>query len=122
MNYDNTLLPSAIRSATQSLDMINTDAVGVLVTLDITAVPGTQTVLLKIRARDIASGKYVDVLADTAQVGTGTRTLLCYPGGATAPAAVNGYVAIPLPRSWNVQVVHSGAGNFTYSVGFQMLG
>jgi hypothetical protein len=121
-NFDNTLLPSAVRNATQSLDLTNADAGGVLVVLDITAVPGVQTVQLKIRARDIASGKYTDLVADTAQVTTGTRKLACYPAAAAAPAAVDGYVALPLPRSWNVQVVHSGAGNFTYSVGFQMLG
>lgn len=87
---------------------------GVKVVLDVTAVPGVDTVQLVIENKDPTSGKYVQVLAAAARAGAGTDTLTVYPGGAvTANVSANDVIA----EVYRVRVIHSAGSNFTYSVG-----
>lgn len=87
---------------------------GVKVVLDVTAVPGVDTVQLVIENKDPVSGKYVQVLAAAARAGAGTDTLTVMPGGAvTANVSANDAIA----DTYRVRVVHSAATNFTYSIG-----
>lgn len=86
---------------------------GVKAVLDVTAVPGIDTVQLVIENKDPVSGKYVQVLAAAARVATGTDTLTVYPGGAvTANVSANDSIA----DTYRIRVVHSAATSFTYSV------
>lgn len=112
------LLASAARAASQSLDRENNRSRGVELILDITAVPGAVTVTLKVRTKDKASGKYLDLLASAVQSAVGTVRLVLYPGVA---AVANQKADDVLPKNYNVQVLHSGAGNFTYTLAEQLL-
>lgn len=112
-------LPSAIRAATNVTEDFRNDAAsGVSVILDITAVPGTDTVTLTIQGKDPASGKYYTILAGAAQSGTGTTKMDVYPG---LVVAANLAANAVLPSVWRISMTHSAASNFTYSVGVHEL-
>jgi hypothetical protein len=118
-NLNVTLLASSSRSAsTSSAEQTNNNANGVWVVLNITAVPGADTITLKIQGKDPTSGTYVDLLTGSAQSGIGTTEYALYPG-VTETANVD--VGRPLPRTWLVTVTHSGSGAFTYSVGASVI-
>lgn len=112
-------LISGVRAATnQTADQTNEHSGGIVVTFDITAVPGATTVTLSIEDKDPVSGKYVAVLTGAAEVAVATRQYTLHPG---IVEAANSKVALPLPRTWRIKVTHSGAGNFTYSVGWCLI-
>jgi hypothetical protein len=114
-----TVLASAVRAATLNTeDLCNDYFRGVELVIDMTAVPGVDTVTFTIQAKDPTSGKYFTVLASAAIVATGTTVLRVYPG---LTAAANAVVSDVLPRSWRVQATHSAGSNFTYSVGANYL-
>lgn len=118
-NESDTLLPSAVRATTTNgSDQTNFHYKGLHVIFDITAVPGVDTVLLTIQGKDPVSGKYYTILAGAAEVGIATRVYKVCPG---ITAAANVSVSDLLPRDWRIIVTHSGAGNFTYSVGAQLV-
>ena len=106
---------SAVRAAT----FVGDDNVkspynrGVLVALDVTAVPGVDTVQLVIERKFALSGKYVQILAAAARVAQGTDVLTVYPG---AIAVANVTANDVMSDQYRVRVVHSAASNFTYSV------
>ena len=111
----NQIYPSAARVATftgddnRKIPGMN----GVKVVLDVTAVPGVDTVQLVVENKDPASGKYFQVLAAAARVATGTDTLTIMRGGpATANIAANDEIA----DTYRARVLHSAGTSFTYSV------
>ena len=117
-NVEATLLASAARTVTtSSADQTNYNAKGIIVVFDVTAVPGTDTVQLKVQAKDPASGKYIDMVTGTAESAVGTYVYAVYPGIGDKGTILDNYEELPLPRTWRVQVVHSAATSFTYSVG-----
>ena len=117
-NTVGTLLASAARTATtSSADQTNYNAKGIIVVFDVTSVPGTDTVQLKVQAKDPASGKYIDMVTGTAESAAGTYVYAVYPGIGDKNTILDNYEELPLPRTWRVQVVHSAATSFTYSVG-----
>lgn len=118
-NQDLTLLAAGVRAVTtNSADQTSHNARGLHVVFDITAVPGVDTVTLTIEGKDAVSGKYYQLISGDAEVAVGTRAYRVYPGiVSVAKLAVNDV----LPRSWRVTVTHSGAGNFTYSVGASLI-
>lgn len=91
---------------------------GVKVVLDITAVPGTDTVQLIIEGKDRVSGKYYAVLTGAAAVAVSTVVATVAPG---ITVTTNVAVADELPDTYRVRVVHSAATNFTYSIGIDEL-
>jgi hypothetical protein len=120
-NTDETLLASAVRSATtNSDDQTNYNGRGVALILNATANPGGgETLSLKVQAIDPVSGGYVD-LADAGVVLTaanGTAVLLVYPGVVDSDlgSSIFGKSGV-LPRSWRAVVTHSAGGNWTYSL------
>ena len=118
-NIDATILASAARTATTaSADQTNFNGRGLHLVFDITAVPGADTVTLTIQGKDALSGAYYTILAGAAQVGTGTIVMRVYPA---LTAAANLTASDVLPRTWRVNVVHSGAGSFTYRVGASVI-
>ena len=117
-NVEATLLASAARTATtSSADQTNYNAKGIIVVFDVTSVPGTDTVQLKVQAKDPASGKYIDMVTGTAESAAGTYVYAVYPGIGDKNTILDNYEELPLSRTWRVQVVHSAATSFTYSVG-----
>jgi hypothetical protein len=119
VNKNITVLASAARTTTtNSADQKNTDYRGVHVVVDITAVPGVETVTPKIQGKDALSGKYYDILVGAAQVATGTVILKVAPG---LLAAANTVANDALPIDWRIVMTHSAAGSFTYSVGANLV-
>ncbi len=118
-NFNSTILASAVRSANNnSGDQINFNGKGLHLTFNITAVPGAQTVTLTLEGKDETSGQYYTILAGAAQAANGTFIMRVYPG---LTAAANLTANDILPRLWRVSIAHSGAGNFTYSVGASII-
>ena len=120
-NYEAIALVSAVRAATNSIDLVNIGARGAIITLDITAVPGTDTVAVSWFGKDPASGKFYALgAAGAAFSATGTKTYLIYPAVA-ANASFTAVIAANIPRTWRLIVTHSAGSNFTYSLGVQYL-
>jgi len=108
-------LESAARTeTTASADLINYNARGVMVLLRISAVPGTDTVQLRIQGK--LQGEYFDMAADSATSATGLRTTQLYPGAADTDGQLVNISALGLCRDWRILVKHVGNGSFTYSV------
>lgn len=118
-NGNLTVFPSAVRAATvASADMQNRFGKGIILFINMVAVPGGDTVTFTIQGRiplpaKPAAGTYYTILASTALVGTGLTVLRVYPG---LTAAANLVVSDVLPVDWRINAAHSGAGNFTYTV------
>lgn len=114
-----TVLASAVRAANNdSGEQGNNACRGVDVVIDMTVVPGVNTVTFTVEGKDAASGKWYPLLVSAALVATGTVVLHIYPG---ATVTANLSANANLPRSWRVRAVHSAATNFTYSVGANLL-
>jgi hypothetical protein len=91
----------------------------VIAYLNVTAVPGVDTVLLKMQELEPTSQTWVDVAgaATLAQVATGLIRLemgLDITNVAASVTVVR--LNANLPPNFRFVVVHSGAGNFTYSL------
>lgn len=113
------VLASAVRAATtNSSKYENYGSRGIHLVIDVTVVPGVDTVTPKLEGYDAVSGKYYDLLVGTAMVATGTQVLKLYPSIATAANAAANDV---LPTAWRVTMTHSAATNFTYSVGASLI-
>lgn len=118
-NIAGTLLASAARTATtNSSDQTNYNGRGVEITLDVTVVPGGDTITLSIESKDPASGNYTTLLTGAAISTTGTRRYVLYPG---VGAVANQLVSDILSRTWRVKVTHSAGTSFTYSVGYAVV-
>ena len=116
-NTEATALASAARTATtNSADLVNYNARGVMVYFSITAVPGVDTVTLTVAAKDPIAGTYETLLTGAAEAGAATKAYLIYPGAGAAANGVDVVNAYPLPRTWRVTVTHSAGTSFTYSV------
>lgn len=100
-----------------SPDQNNTFSRGLIATVNLSnVVAGTVTV--KIQGKDVASGKYYDLLDSAALAGNGTTELTVYPGvAASANVAANS----PLPAVWRATAVVSASGNITGTVGASVI-
>lgn len=117
-NLDVAVLASAARTATgNGPDMVNKDASGVVLTLDITAVSGTTPTLdVKVQSKDSLTGKYVDIpgAAFSQKNGVLTDQLVVYPGVAVS---ANKAVSNVLPRNWRIVYTIGGTTpSFTFAV------
>lgn len=131
-----TLLPLAVRVGTTNADPTDEQQISQLygapamvnqplpydvlqAYLNLTVVPGADTVLLKLQEFEIVSQSWFDVAgaATLAQVATGLIKMIIGPGITPIAAAVN-IVAVNmfLPPIWRLVVVHSAGTNFTYSL------
>lgn len=131
-----TLLASAVRAATTNVDpqdvlFPNTtggfepsppppvNACSLIAYLNVTAVPGVDTVLLKMQELEPVTQTWVDTpgVATLAQVATGLIKMVVDAHVAAVAASASGVTAnTVIPPNWRLVVVHSGAGNFTYSL------
>lgn len=81
--------------------------------LDVTVVPGVDTVQLVIEGKDPVLNKYYTVLSAAARVAVGTDVLTIGLGNAvTANQSANA----PVPQMYRARVVHSAGTNFTYGL------
>jgi len=110
-NNELTFLASAVRNATNaSADFINYNANRLIVFINITAVPGVDTITAAIENKDPISGGYITI-------GTGSGALV-----ATGLYSFNfNPSTFALSRTFRINVTHSGAGNFTYSIGGSLI-
>lgn len=114
-NEEIKVLQSAARTASvNSDDFENMNGRGVKVVIDATAAAATPSVVFTIQGKDLASGKYYDILSSAAITGTGTTVLTVYPG---TTASANVVANDVLPRTWRVKAVAGDADSLTYSVG-----
>lgn len=127
-NTTGTALASASRNATTASALLtNHNARGGLFVLDVTVNPGAaQTLTLRLRARDPITATVNTFATGAAQAFGGVAgqlLLMVYPGATVAPAGGTGSAVqnTAVPREFVVEVVHSGAGAWTYSVSFQLI-
>ena len=97
---------------------INPEASGIIAYLNVTAAPGGDTIQLALDEQDPASGVWTQVAATTATTATGMIKLkLKQAIAAVAATATLVQVQDTLPGLWRIRVIHSAAGNWTYSLG-----
>lgn len=118
-NSEKTTFISAVRTAdSESADVVNTGARGLHLIIDMTSVPGTDTVTFTVQGKDTLSGKYYDLLVSLAIVATGTTILKIYPGISPSP---NASASDVLPDIFRVKAEHSSSTDFTYTVSAKLV-
>ena len=105
-------LASAARTATQNQVLtVPAGAVGIILRLYITAIPGVDTVSLAITDGLVSRGIITGGASATAQ----NCFLLCKTGGSVGVPASASTPTCGLGEKINIQVAHSAATSFTYS-------
>lgn len=126
-NIEGTALASGSRSGTtSSADLVNYNSRGLWAFLNVTVNPGgAQTLTLSVDGKDPVASGYQAVTAFTAVLaggGTGLFAFQVYPGAAlTTAVSSDQSQGVVLPRTFRITVTHSGAGAWTYSVGYAMI-
>ena len=120
------LLASAARTTTGSGTVegpTNGEMSGVVLILDVTAVPTVETLTPAVEIWIPGKGDWIAITAFTAQSATGTYVYFISSGGIETAAIANQEVAaVPLPLGrWRVKVTHSASGSFTYSLSYKAL-
>jgi len=109
----NILIAAGVKTATNnSGDVVRTTEQAAHFVINVTAVPGVDTVTPKIQGKD-ALGNYYDILVGTAIVATGITVL---KAGAGIGQLANLAAADVLPDIYRVLMTHSAASNFNYTV------
>lgn len=117
-NQAGTALASSARTgSTNSPDIINYNHRTVTAYLNITAVPGGDTVKVGIYAKDPVSGAYYLLLESATTAVTGLTVIRLGPG---LENENNVRKADALPRTFRFGTTHSGSGSFTYSIGYDL--
>ena len=128
-----TVLPSAVRTATQTLvgkdviepkngtifaSGINQEVSGIIAYLNVTAAPGVETLQLALEEQDPVSLVWSTVVATLATAVTGmVRLKVKQAIAVVAPSTTQAQSQDTMPAIWRVRVIHSAAGNWTYSLG-----
>jgi hypothetical protein len=99
-----------------SADLANTNAKGVIVGINLTAVTGTlPTLVTTIQGKDTASGTYYNMLSSVSIGATGFIVMSLYP---TLSAVTNLVSNSILPKTWRVVYTIGGAApSFTGTIG-----
>lgn len=115
-------ITSGSRTATTvSALQTNHNARGILIWIDVTVVPGVDTVQLTVEARMPSNGLFTLLFRETASAASGPRSYLIYPGGTDDAGELNGHNSIAVPQTWRIRVIHSGGGAFTYEVSVSLI-
>lgn len=112
-----TVLPSAARTTTQTVDVNNISGTGCVVILDMTVV-GTGSVTLTIKGRDPLSGKVYTILTGAAVTTNSTNVYKVFIG---VTAAANAAVSDVVPYGVEILVTANNANAATYSVSIQFI-
>lgn len=119
-NLAQVLRPRAIYTTSYNVQQCNHNAKGVILYLDITAVPGVQTLTVTIYDVLPDGVNVAAILLSAALSTVGIRTYVVYPEVITTGIYTQ-TVQSPLTRDWYLQVAHSGSGNWTYMLGTHLL-
>lgn len=115
---DAVLLASGVHSTTYvTADIANPGYRGAIFILNVTAVPGTDTVNFVVDYKDPASGTYINLTSTGAKSATGVYTILIYPGAIDTVPVFSAKEMVPLMATYRIRVVHSAGTSFTYSIG-----
>lgn len=111
-----TALAAAGLGTVNGSDLVNFNARGIKLTIDITALAGTgPTLTVTVQGKDAVSGKYYTILASAALAAVATTVLTVYPGVAVT---ANVSASDILPRDWRVSYTVGGTGpSVTATVG-----
>ena len=97
---------TAAAVGTNGTDQTNSNARGIKLVIDITALTGVgPTLTVTLQGKDAASGKYFNILVSAALAAVATTVLEVYPGIANAANVTQG---VSLPRTWRVIAVIAG--------------
>jgi hypothetical protein len=122
-NTQGTLIASAARTATTlSSIQTNYNAVGILVSVDVTAVGGSGGLQVVLRGKDPVTNKSLDINnVPTAITTPGVYCYLYYPGATGTSFFIKTSYSVPVPRMFDVVVSHIDATSYTYSVGYSLI-
>lgn len=118
------LVAAARTATTDSGAQNNNNGRGIMGFLNVTAVPGGDTINARFQFQDPATGNFVDAPRGAADgaftsqsvTSAATGTFIFQVGNLDA----NGFSNI-VPRTFRIRVTHSGAGSFTYSAGVSIM-
>jgi hypothetical protein len=121
------LAPATRTTSTSSTVQVNDGtASGVILYLNVTAASGSGGLTVKVNAIDPTSGQAMPILADTAAITTArTAVFVVAPGASVVGQSTNvvrAVTPIPLPSQWSVTVSHGDGSNYTYSLGYDLIG
>ena len=126
-NTQDLLLASAARTATVfTPNIVNYNAKGIILFLNITAASGTGGLGIGIITVDPVSGQTLQLNASTTKItATGIYGYVLYPG-ASAPGVAGAYsvqqfTPAPLGRAFTVQVQAGDGTSYTYSLGYTLI-
>ena len=123
--------PLNVGTTTNSADFINSDGKGAWCSFSQVSSTGSPSAIITIQVKDAASLNYFNVLSTAAITSVGVSNLEIYPGflstdvptGQTNNGTTVNWVArnFHLPKTWRVQAVVTGAGDFNASLGCNVL-
>lgn len=116
------LLPAAVRAATPTTPTARYQGAwpGLAIYLDVFAAPGAQTLTLQVLTTNPVGQQPIAYQA--AAIGAGGNYAWQLRPGLLAGALANfTQVNVALPGSYAIRVVHSGAGNWTYALSYDVL-
>lgn len=116
-NYQVTAYASAAYTVSQWVELINYNARGAYIVVNITGIGLDQTMTVKAAVDDDASSQMDYIWSSAALTPTGRHTYLIYPGAGAAAEDVVETVSYPLPRNWNLAVVFNNSEPITFSIG-----
>lgn len=99
-------------TTTNSDDLGNLGAAGVVVVVNVTAVANTPSVVFTIQGKDRVSGQYYDILSSAAVTATGVTRLRVHPD---LTAAANAAASDLVPDVWRVKAVGGASAGATMS-------
>jgi len=105
-------------SSSTSGDYTNYSSKGVTVYWDISVISGSETVTLYVRTKDPISGSYRNLIASACLTTASSYTYMIYPNIAAGAEGITETIGYPLPRIWDMNVVHDSGSPFTYSVAY----
>lgn len=118
-NTQQTIFASAAYTATQtSGDLINYNARGIILSINVTAIVDTPSVVFSVQEKDPTSGLYSAILTTAAITATGFTKLHIYPGLDKVASSEQNHV---LPRNYRIAATHADGDSMTYSVGEQLI-
>lgn len=120
-NTEGLILATAARTASTNSSLLkNYNARGVAIDLMVTGNPGnSETLQVRVRANNPTladDANPIAVFAAVSAVNSIYRYFI-YPGASDLLASTGVFCqSLPLPRTYYVQIVHSGSGSWTYGV------
>lgn len=121
----NGLGPDGPRTTTfSSANQSNLYGHGLAVHLRVATVPGGDTIKVRVNTRAHFGGGFITW--ESAPISTAIdRVFFLYPGADTTymPAGlqVGEVVSVPLAKTFNVSIIHSGSGSFTYDLSYSLV-